>query len=273
MTEAHDQHRTRIALLHVAPTHRDYRENVRMMERALHRCVAEAPDLVITPELVLSGCEFYPLQGRDFIREEVPQILSSLRAWARMNEIALLLGTPFFSSRGATYVNTALLINEQGELVGRHDKTQPIGAAEDWCTRGAGARPIRWGERVLGVLVCADASSHEHALALKVQGAEVLLSLAAWSPGVHAPRGEWERRSLETGLTLLVCNRTGRERTLDFQGSSSVVVVNGERKLEYDGAEPAILLVDVDERWRPLQAAFTVIPLSERRKASEPPRG
>ena len=52
---------------------------------------------------------------------------------------------------------------------------------------------------------------------------DVLISPAVWAPGMHEPDGEWEQRSRETALSILVCNRTGADRTMNFNGSASVV--------------------------------------------------
>lgn len=94
------------------------------------------------------------------------------------------------------------------------------------------------------------------------QGAEALISPAAWAPGQYGPDGEWEQRSRETGLPLLVCNRTGSETTMNFNGSSSAVVVAGRRVLDYAGAAPAILICDVAaDDWRLLSQEFQIIPV------------
>ena len=43
------------------------------------------------------------------------------------------------------------------------------------------------------------------------KGAQVLVSPVSWGPGGCGPDGEWEARSAQTGLPIIVCNRTGRE--------------------------------------------------------------
>jgi hypothetical protein len=64
----------------------------------------------------------------------------------------------------------------------------------------------------VGMLICADAYTSEIARNLQAQGAQLLVSAAAWAPGHHGPNGEWERCTHDTGLPLIVCNRdrTGR---------------------------------------------------------------
>ena len=47
------------------------------------------------------------------------------------------------------------------------------------------------------------------------------------------PNGEWERCSRETGLPLLVCNRTGIDRTLRFTAAESLVAKRAASALVY----------------------------------------
>jgi predicted amidohydrolase len=79
---------------------------------------------------------------------------------------------------------------------------------------------------------------------LHAQGAQLLVSAAAWAPGLHGPNGEWERCTEETGLPLLVCNRTGPDRTLDFTRAESVIVKDGKRLLSFSSERSAIVVID-----------------------------
>jgi N-carbamoylputrescine amidase len=79
---------------------------------------------------------------------------------------------------------------------------------------------------------------------LKSQGAQILVSPSSWGPGIHGPNGEWEDRTRETGLPLIVCNRTGAEKTLEFWKAPSIVVKNGRRVLSHTSDQSAVLLFD-----------------------------
>jgi len=98
----------------------------------------------------------------------------------------------------------------------------------------------------VGLLICADAYSPGIAQSLKAQGAQLLVSAAAWGPGFHGPSGEWERCTRDTGLPLLVCNRTGVDRTLSFTGAQSVVVKDGKRLVAFASERSAICMIDWD---------------------------
>ncbi len=96
----------------------------------------------------------------------------------------------------------------------------------------------------VGMLICADAYSPGIANSLKAKGAQVLVSSAAWAPGLHGPNGEWERCTKDTGLPLFVCNRTGADRTLDFRKADSVVAQNGQQLLSMSSERSTIFLID-----------------------------
>ena len=99
----------------------------------------------------------------------------------------------------------------------------------------------------MGVLVCADSYNSDIAQELKDQGAELLVSPAAWGPGGCAPDGEWEQRTLETGLAMMVCNRSGKERSdMDMLGAVSVVAKDGARLLCGSSDRSVVLTFDWD---------------------------
>jgi predicted amidohydrolase len=96
------------------------------------------------------------------------------------------------------------------------------------------------------LLICADAFSPAIAQSHKAQGARFLLSSAAWAPGLHGPNGEWERCTNDTGLPLIVCNRTGPDRTLNFTKAESVIAQDGRRLLSLQSDRAALFIVDWD---------------------------
>jgi hypothetical protein len=95
-----------------------------------------------------------------------------------------------------------------------------------------------------GLMVCADAYSPEPARRLKNAGADLLVSAAAWWPGEWGPNGEWEARTLDTGLPLIVCNRTGHDGDTSMTDAESVFVDRGERVLRLQCEESTVFVVD-----------------------------
>ena len=139
-------------------------------------------------------------------------------------------------------------IARDGQILGRQRKLKPTPGSEDWASAGQPGGPV-WIDGIsVGLLVCADVYSPLPAQRLRDAGAELLVSAAAWWPGDWGPNGEWEARSLETGLPLIVCNRTGRGRESHLADSESVIVDRGERLLALRAAKSTVFNVDCELR-------------------------
>jgi N-carbamoylputrescine amidase len=114
----------------------------------------------------------------------------------------------------------------------------------------------------VGILICADAYAPWIARRLKEQAARILVSPAAWAPGLYGPNGEWERCTRDTGLPLLVCNRTGVDSTLDFRRAESVVVKDGRRIYSLTSESSAVFIMDWDlEKQSPVPRTLRTIHL------------
>ena len=96
----------------------------------------------------------------------------------------------------------------------------------------------------VGILICADAYSRGIAQTFQPPWAQLLVSSAAWATGFQWPNGEPEQCTRDAGLPLLVCNRTGPNRTLDFTGAESVIVNDGQRLLAFRSERSAIFTID-----------------------------
>ena len=69
----------------------------------------------------------------------------------------------------------------------------------------------------------------------------------SWGPGHCGPDGEWEARSVDTGLPMMVCNRSGNEEgELDYSLAESVVAKGGKRILEATSNRSVVLSFDWD---------------------------
>lgn len=250
----------RLTMIHMAPRYDHLEHNLVRLEEALHRSLEIKPDLILTPELALSGYEFRDTLGTDWIPEIVPPFITRLAGFARKNSTALVLGTPLLDPESNCLRNSAVFIAESGKIAGVHHKINVLpGGSETWAVPGEAVNALSWRSQSLGMLICSDAYTKTIAEQLPAQGAKAILSPAAWSPGIYGPNGEWEQRSLETGLPFYVCNRTGQEKLMDFRGGSSVVVAEGERILEYSDPQPAILTVPINpENWLPAESRFEI---------------
>lgn len=247
-------HTLRIALLHLAPIPGDITKNRRLVEKAVNAAARLGASWIITPELIVTGYTFADNIGTKWIVPQPDPWMTHMSRLASRLRVTLFLSCPEQDRTSHKLYNSLFAIAADGTIVGSHRKINTLRVgSEAWSTPGtqAVAVPVPPFTRV-GMLICADAYTSEIARNLQAQGAQLLVSSAAWAPGLHGPNGEWERCTRDTGLPLLVCNRTGPDKTLDFRQAESVVAKDGQRLLSLSSARSAIFVIEWDVKTQTL---------------------
>ena len=232
----------RVALLHLSVVPGAIEHNRSVLEEAVKHAAAAGAQWIITPELATCGLQFARIMGTNWIE---PQPDPWMKRFCRLVgglKRTVFIGCPERDS-GRLY-NSVFVINSQGEIIGKHRKINIKSDSLSWSSPGEAAVPLQCDGLKVGLLVCADAFTPGIAATLKSGGAQILVSPSSWGPGIHGPNGEWEDRTRETGLPLIVCNRTGAEKTLDFWKAQSLVVKNGRRLLSHASEQSAVLVFD-----------------------------
>jgi len=232
-----------VALLHLAPRAGNLAFNKLLIEEAIVQAAAEGADWVITPELSVCGYTFEPLIGTDWIAVQPDPWMATISDLAAHLGIVIFLSVPERDAASSLLYNATFVIGRDGAICGKHRKINVLRVgSEAWSTPGTEATPIAVSGRRVGVMICADAYSPSTAKRLHANGAQLLVSPAAWRPGEHGPQGEWERATSDTGLPLFVCNRTGQDAILDFSCGESVLAHGGSRLISAASATSAALL-------------------------------
>ncbi|HCG90650.1 MAG TPA: carbon-nitrogen hydrolase family protein [Dehalococcoidia bacterium] len=222
----------KISLLHLSPITGDLTHNKEMLLQSLKYCADIKSDWVITPELWLTGYSFQKIIGTDWITIQPDLWTTSICNLVKELNINLFLSLPEKDSLSGLFHNTIFVINRTGEIIGKYRKIKVLPQSEGWSTPGDIIETIDVDSTAVGIMVCADAYRNKIADEYASKGARLLISPSAWGPGDCAPNGEWEQRSLETGMPVIVCNRTGTDLgNIDWTGSESVVACKGKRLL------------------------------------------
>jgi predicted amidohydrolase len=233
----------KVALLHLLPIAGDIEHNQHLIEKAVKQAAEQGVDWIITPELALSGLQFSQKVGTDWIKPQPDEWMTSFLSLVQSLNTNVFLGCPEKSAGGELY-NSVFVINRDGQLIGKQRKITSI--TDDWSTSGTSLEPINVENVKVGVLICADAYTNNIADTFSAKGAEILIAPSAWGPGLHGPAGEWEQRSIDTGLCVFVCNRTGEDESVTFREAESLVIKNGKRLLTHTSTQSAILTFDWD---------------------------
>lgn len=232
----------RVALLHISIEPGAVERNRYVLEEAVRCAAASGAQWIITPELAVCGLQFARIIGTDWIQPQPDAWMGRFCQLVKALKRTVFLSCPERDS-GRLY-NSVFVVNSRGEIVGRHRKINVKSDSLSWSSPGGAIAPVECDGMKVGLLVCADVYTPDIAGMLKSKGAQVLVSPASWGPGIHEPNGEWEERTRETGLPLIVCNRTGAEKTLDFWKAPSLVVGNGRRLLSHTSEQSAVLIFD-----------------------------
>lgn len=251
----------RIALCHLEAKPGEIANNRLRVARAVEIAAREGADWIVTPELCVPGYGFADKIGTDWIQPQPGTWMKAMMKQASDLKVTLFLSHPERDSSTGRLYNTVFVIGSDGKILGSQRKIRTLKhGSESWSSPGERSEPIDvppFGRA--GVLICADAWADDIARKLRYRGADILVSSAAWTPGEHGPGDAWERRTRETGIPLVVCNRTGMDTNIDFSESESVVASQGKRLYAFRSKSSAIFFVD----WKPDNA----IPLSVSRPA------
>jgi NAD+ synthase (glutamine-hydrolysing) len=248
----------RVAIAQVNPTVGDLRGNRKLVEEAAARAAGRA-DLVILPELVLTGYPPMDLLERDgFVRDQLAE-LDALREASRRVPIALGAVVPA-EPRGPRRLHNAAVLLAKGEIVAVRPKSL-LPTYDVFDER----RYFRGGERrelaridaagaALGLTVCEDAWARELGYPLDptgelaAAGATVVLNLSAspWHVGKAAERrrlvGELAARH---AVPIVLVNQVGGNDELVFEGASFAVDARGRTIAALPLFEPAFEIVDL----------------------------
>jgi 5-aminopentanamidase len=233
-----------VAFLHLAPELAELDRNRSLIEYGTRMAADSGADWVLSGELVVPGYRFEPLIGTNWIAEQPDSWMRRLARLSSDLSIASFVSHPEREPVTGKLFNTLFAIGRDGQILGRQRKLDPTPGSEDWSSPGEPGRPILVDGIKVGVLICADAYKPLPALRLRDAGAQLLVSPAAWWPGEWGPKGEWEARTLDTGLPMMVCNRTGCDHESQLVGSESVVVDRGEKLLTLRAPESTVFIVD-----------------------------
>ncbi len=231
----------------------DVAGNAERVITAAHQARAAEADLVVFPELTLTG---YPPEDLLLRPELIARVESALaRVCAAVPGITLVLGYPRATADGL--FNMAGVIRD-GALVAEYAKQElpnySVFDEKRYFQPGQAAIVFEHRGLRLGLSVCEDIWQGGSTAAAAAAGAQVLINLNA-SPFHAGKRAEREelvaRRALDHGLTILYANLVGGQDELVFDGGSFVVDRDGRVQARAAQFQEQALLVDLDDDGRP----------------------
>ena len=240
--------RLRIALCQTNQRVGDLAGNAAAMLEWRARAAADGAELVMFPELQLTG---YPPEDLvlkpDFVRRTMEAAERLVDATAEGGP-ALLFGS-IHAQDGVNY--NVMVLAEKGVVVGRTTKHElpNYGTFDEKRVFGQGPlpEPLTFRGVRIGVPICEDIWLEPVTAHLARQGAELLLvpNGSPFEIDKDQARARLVReRVVETGLPLAYLNRVGGQDELAFDGSSFIVNDVGAPVVQMPDWQEALLLTD-----------------------------
>jgi NAD+ synthase (glutamine-hydrolysing) len=247
----------KIAMAQVNPTVGDLAGNRRLVEEAVSRAERAGADLVVLPEMVLTG---YPpmdlLEREGFVRDQLRE-LEALEATSRGVAVALGAVLPAETREGKHLANCAVLLQGGRRAAARAKTLLPTYDVFDenrYFVPAAKREVVPFAGAQLGLSVCEDAwagtlrASADPVHELARGGAALVLNLSAspWHAGKPAERRRiFSELAARCGVPIVFVNQLGGNDELIFEGASFAVDARGRLRAALPAFEEAFRVVEL----------------------------
>ena len=227
--------------------------NLTMMKEQVFKASAVGAQLLIFPELFLSGYQVPGDEMKMLAEEREGPSFLELSQTARESNIAVLYGYPEVdhSSGAPVYYNSAQLIDRDGTSLVNYRKTHlwidQEGYEKVFTPGHSLSKIVECCGVKIGILICFDMEFPECSRSLALDGAELIAIPTAVSR--HLPQDLPEKlssfvipaRSSENGVHVVTVNYGGG----DFMGQSVCCDLNGDVVVQA-GCDEQLLLFTID---------------------------
>jgi predicted amidohydrolase len=215
-------------------------DNLKRIEKAIVKAKRQSADIVIFPELSLTG---YVVRDQIYeLAETVPGPSTKiLEGIAKRTKMHIVFGMPELTDKTqATIYNTAVLVGPNG-LLGKYRKmylpTHSVFEEKRYFRPGYEAAVFDTELGKIGLIICYDIFFPEVARLTRLKGAQLIVCISA-SPAIRRAYFETltTARALENTAFLAFVNLVGIEDGLQFWGGSRLIGPQGRiiAKAKYD---------------------------------------
>ena len=219
----------KIIAAQINPTVGDIDGNLQLISDTIQR--SGNADLIVFPELCLTGYPPEDLLLRPHLYERCQQAVERIQSTSQSHQIAIIIGLPTYE--GDQRFNTALCIH-RGEIIARYHKAElpnyTVFDEKRYFTPGVEPCVFQLNDHQIGLLICEDLWRTSPIERAKAAGAELIIAINA-SPfrqnKAQERIGIARQRATAMQLPILYVNCVGGQDELVFDGGSFAMNTDG----------------------------------------------
>jgi predicted amidohydrolase len=205
--------------------------------------------LIVFPELITTGYECTKEQFQE-LAEAVPsgEAIRKITELCKRYGVYLVYG---FAERDPVLsdvlYNSAVLINDKGDVAGVYRKTHLFDTEKQWCRPGCELPVFETSFGKIGIMICWDTAFPEVARTFALKGADLLIVPTNWEKPFS---DDWDlitkARAFDNTLHLVAANRIGDDKKLGFFGHSKIIDPVGKEIASLDEEVEGVIYASLD---------------------------
>jgi len=252
-----------LALVQAAFPFGDKPNNLAKAEGFLREAASKGADFICLPESFDIGYSSERIKTMMKLAEPLEQNTSVRTIGTLAKELGIFILAPVFLRVAADHVeNAAILINDEGAIVGSYSKTHLVPGAELDCITPGHSYPVfetKYGR--IGMMICNDLTAPEPARMLGIQGADVILIPSAWR-SISSWATHWTSllpaRAIDNQAVVAALNHVGTTDSDTYSGETLICDTDGIILQMAGKEEENILYAEIDiERIRRAKKEFS----------------
>lgn len=234
----------RICVAQTGPVKGDIRRNVDNHKRLIATAVPHHPDLIIFPELSLTGYE--PTLAKELAMEVDDGRLADFQTIANVRQVTVGVGAPIIQGAG---ICIGLVLFQPGQPRQLYAKKYLHADEEPFFVSGHSSVEFLGDNNDVALAICYELSVPAHAVRAHEKGAAIYIaSVAKYARGVAAAHQRLAEIARDYGMTVLMSNSVGLADGDLCTGNTAVWNVQGTLLGQLDDTHEGILIFDTDDQ-------------------------
>jgi predicted amidohydrolase len=206
----------------------DKPENLRLLSRLIEKAAVDGARFIVLPEMCVTGYNIKSKDQGETLSEVIPgpstQVFAGL---AKRYGIYLVLGLPEHDPVTKNNYNAQVIINPQGNVIGKYRKVHLFGSDHNWATRGdLGYQVVTTEYGKVGLGICYDINFTDMLDYFSDNGVDLFAYSTNWV-GEDVPFSRWREMLKDRKYSFIASNNWGKEDDIRYSGGSIILSPGG----------------------------------------------